>query len=105
MVALRMTADLRAAWGSCLSSPGGRSASAGGWPSVSGGRSGGAGSPESFFTAWTFILVAVFILTGNIFIYPAFLPPAKHLSRSRQERQQLVAWQAAIDGAALWAVT
>jgi len=57
------------------------------------------------FTAWTFILVAVFILTGNIFIYRAFLRPQNILSRSRQSRQQLVAWQAAIDGAALWAVT
>ena len=57
------------------------------------------------FTAWTFILVAVFILTGNIFIYRRFSRPQNILSRSRQERQQLVAWQAAIDGAALWAVT
>jgi signal transduction histidine kinase len=57
------------------------------------------------FTAWTFILVALFILTGNIFIYRRFSRPQNLLSRSRQERQQLVAWQAAIDGAALWAVT
>jgi len=57
------------------------------------------------FTAWTFILVAVFVLTGNILIYRRFSRPQTILSRTRQERQQLVAWQAAIDGAALWAVT
>ena len=57
------------------------------------------------FTAWTFILVAVFVLTGNILIYRRFSRPQTILSRTRQERQQLVAWQAAIDGGALWAVT
>jgi signal transduction histidine kinase len=57
------------------------------------------------FTAWTFILVAVFILTGNIFIYRRFSRPQHLLSRSRQECQQLVAWQVVIDGAALWAAT
>jgi signal transduction histidine kinase len=57
------------------------------------------------FTPWTFILVAVFILIGNLFIYQRFCRPEKILSRSLQERQHLVAWQASIDAAALWAVT
>ena len=105
MVAVAHDADLRAAWGELFKLSW--------WPvRIRWGVALGllaavlaAQAAGIVFTAWTFILVAVFILTGNIFIYRRFSRPQNILSRSRQERQQLVAWQAAIDGAALWAVT
>jgi signal transduction histidine kinase len=57
------------------------------------------------FTAWIFILVAVFTLIGNLFIYRRFSRLPDILTGPRHERRQLVAWQAAIDGAALWVMT
>ncbi len=57
------------------------------------------------FPAWAFVLVAAFILIGNLGIYWHFSRPEPGWPRSHQECRQLVGWQAAIDGIALWAVT
>jgi signal transduction histidine kinase len=57
------------------------------------------------FEAWAFVLVAFFLLAGNIFIYRCFSRPGGMQTRSNRKRRHLVAWQAAIDGAAIWALT
>jgi signal transduction histidine kinase len=57
------------------------------------------------FEAWAFVLVAFFLLAGNLFIYRCFSRPGGMQTRSDRKRRHLVAWQAAIDGAAIWALT
>jgi len=57
------------------------------------------------FAEWAFVLVALFLLVGNLLIYRRFSRPENLRPRSRREHQHLVAWQAAIDGVAIWAVT
>ncbi len=57
------------------------------------------------FTAWTFILIAAFVLVGNALIYRNFSRREDVLSSSPAERRQMIAWQATIDCAALYAIT
>jgi hypothetical protein len=57
------------------------------------------------FTAWTFILIAAFVLIGNALIYRNFSRREDALSSSPAERRQMVAWQATIDCGALYAIT
>jgi signal transduction histidine kinase len=57
------------------------------------------------FTAWTFILIAAFVLVGNVLIYRNFPRREDVLSSSPAERRQMVAWQATIDCGALYAIT
>jgi signal transduction histidine kinase len=57
------------------------------------------------FPAWPFVLAALFLLAGNIGIFRIFARRKDPLSRSARELHQLVSWQAAVDGIALWAVT
>jgi K+-sensing histidine kinase KdpD len=57
------------------------------------------------FSAWPFVLVALFLLAGNIIIYRTFAPQRDLASQSARELQRLVRWQAAVDGTALWAIT
>jgi signal transduction histidine kinase len=54
--------------------------------------------------ARAFILVAVFLFLANLCICWLFSLPAGHCSRPRREHLRLVAWQAGIDGAAVWAL-
>ncbi len=56
------------------------------------------------FPAWAFVLVAAFILIGNLGIYWHFSRPDHGQPRSPQKCRQLVGWQAAIDGIAFWAL-
>jgi signal transduction histidine kinase len=51
-----------------------------------------------------FVLAALILLGGNILIYRRLSRPGGMQSRSDPKRRRLVAWQAAIDGAALWVV-
>jgi signal transduction histidine kinase len=55
--------------------------------------------------AWPFVLVALLLLIGNICIYRQISRPQAALPRSRRDCQRLVAWQAVMDGAAIWTVT
>jgi hypothetical protein len=57
------------------------------------------------FSAWPFVLVAFFILAGNIVIYRTFARRKDLLLRSDRGLHRLVSWQAAVDAIALWAVT
>jgi signal transduction histidine kinase len=50
------------------------------------------------------VLAALILLGGNILIYRRLSRPGGMQSRSDPKRRRLVAWQAAIDGAALWVV-
>jgi signal transduction histidine kinase len=56
------------------------------------------------FPAWAFVLVAAFILIGNLGIYWHFSRPDHGQPRSLQKCRQLVGWQAAIDAIAFWAL-
>lgn len=56
-------------------------------------------------SAWAFVLVAAFLLLGNLCIHRRFSRSEAVLTPSRPECQRLVAWQAVTDGAAIWAVT
>lgn len=56
------------------------------------------------FSARAFILVAVFLFLANLCICRLFSLPAGLCSRPRREHLRLVAWQAGIDGAAVWAL-
>ena len=105
MAAVVHSADLRAAWGElhelswrpvCIRwwvAPGFLTA-------VLGVQAAGA-----VFSAWPFVLAALFLLAGNIVICRIFARRKDLLSRSARELHQLVSWQAAVDGIALWAVT
>jgi signal transduction histidine kinase len=57
------------------------------------------------FPAWAFVLVAAFLLIGNVGIFRYFSPSDHDRLRSRRECRQLVGWQAAIDLIAFWALT
>ena len=57
------------------------------------------------FTAWTFILIAAFVLIGNALIYQRLCRREDLLSISAAKRRQMVAWQAALDCAALYSIT
>jgi len=56
------------------------------------------------FPAWAFVLVAAFILAANLGVYWHFFRPEHGPPRSLQACHQLVSWQAAVDGIALWAL-
>lgn len=57
------------------------------------------------FTATAFILNAAFLLAGNALIYRTTGRQMATADRSPPPRRQAVAWQAALDGASLWALT
>ena len=57
------------------------------------------------FPAWAFVLVAAFILIGNLCIYRHFSRLEPGPPQSLPKCHQLVGWQAVIDGIALWALT
>jgi signal transduction histidine kinase len=56
--------------------------------------------------AGAFALVALFLLAGNLCIHRRFSrPETPSSSLPEQERRQLAAWQAAVDSAAVWALS
>jgi signal transduction histidine kinase len=57
------------------------------------------------FPAWAFVLVAAFILIGNLGVYWQFSRPEHGSPRSLPQCRQLAGWQAAIDGIVFWALT
>jgi signal transduction histidine kinase len=57
------------------------------------------------FSAWTFIFIAAFILIGNALIYRNVSRREEILTTSPAERRQMVAWQAALDASALYAIS
>ena len=105
MAAVVQSADLRAAWGE-LHEFSWRPVCIRWWvalgflAAVLGVQAAGA-----VFSAWPFVLAVLFLLAGNVVIYRTFPRPKDLLSRSARELHQLVSWQAAVDGIALWAVT
>ena len=55
------------------------------------------------FAAGPLVLVALFLLAGNVLVCRRFSGLVDRQTRTRPMRRQLVAWQAVIDGAAFWA--
>jgi len=105
MAAVVQSPDLRAAWGE-LHEFSWRPVRIRWWAAlgflaaVLGMRAAGA-----VFPAWPFVLAVLFLLAGNIVIYRTFARRKDLRPRSARELHQLVSWQAAVDGIALWAVT
>jgi signal transduction histidine kinase len=57
------------------------------------------------FPVWPFVIVALFLLGGNLVIFRTFSREKDLLFRSPPGLRRLVTWQAVVDGVALWALT